>query len=145
LSERTGYRMNSGRLWRWSPDQESLVTLSRSLKDLSCSQLSRYPALYLYLKIRSIALQNTAATGSLVPPQRDLQFLRILAVRILSLIEALAVHDSWLFGTSVSEGYPPPSESARSRHSPLEPGGPTGLTDLTVPYHNFLLLSNTYL
>jgi hypothetical protein len=38
-------KMNSGRLWRWSPDKESLITLSSSLKDLSCSQLSRYPAL----------------------------------------------------------------------------------------------------
>jgi hypothetical protein len=106
--------MNSGRLWRWSPTKESIVTLSISLKDLSCSQLCRYPALYLYLKICSVPLQNTTVTGSLIPPQRDLQFirnglrflcnglqfLRILAVRILSPDQGFFRPDSWLFGSS---------------------------------------------
>src|SRR5712671_3461556 len=90
--------MNSGRLWRWSPDKESLVTLSSSLKDLSCSQLSRYPALYLYLKFCSVALQNMSVIGPSVPPQRDLQFLRN---GIFSSSErTFSSSESWLFGSS---------------------------------------------
>ena len=141
--------MNGGRLWRWSPDKESLVTLSRSLKDLSCSRLYRYPALYLYLMFRSAVFQNTATTGSsvnlnrpsvlpnglLVPPNnsyfdpqpyRGSFRPRFLAVRILPFSRvsaAFRVHQDT-------------SQSAR---------GLTGLTDLTVPYHNLLLLSNTCL
>ena len=93
-----------GRLWRWSPDKESLVTLSSSLKDLSCSQLSRYPALYLYLKFCSVALQNTSVTESSIPPQQDLQFLRNLQFLHNGIFNSSertsSSSESWLFGSS---------------------------------------------
>jgi hypothetical protein len=141
--------MNSGRLWRWSPDKESLVTLSRSLKDLSCSQLCRYPALYLYLMLRSAAFQNAAATGSSVDPNgssvlpngpsvppnnscldpqpyRGSCRPRFLAVRILPF-------------SRISAAFRVRQDTSQSAR------GLIGLTDLTVPYHNLLLLSNTCL
>ena len=142
--------MNSGRLWRWSPDKESLVTLSSSLKDLSCSQLSRYPALYLYLKFCSVALQNTSVTESSIPPQRDLQFLR----NGLQFLRILAVSDPQPYRGSCrprflavrnfcSRGI---SAAFRVRQSTSQSArGLAGLTDLTAPYYNLLLLSNTYL
>jgi hypothetical protein len=111
-----------------------LLSLDHWKTDLVASYLGILPSIYTWssallhcrtqpqrdLQFHRNGIFSSTATGSSVPPQRDRQFLRILAVRILSLIEALAVLDSWLFGTSVPEGFLPPLESAKVRHSPLE-------------------------